>query len=169
VLGPAAGGALIALTHKAAVVYAINAAATLVCLALIALVRSRQTVIPRTEMSLESLLAGFKFVYQTKIILGTITLDLFAVLLGGATALLPVYAKDILRAGPTGLGILQAALPLGSVVSAFYLAHRPPLERILPAPLIRRGRGRFGLGSVASIRVWIVPVWFLGFLRKCLF
>ncbi len=128
VLGPAAGGALIALTHNATVVYAINAVATLMCLALIALVRSRQTVIPRTEMSLESLLAGFKFVYQTKIILGTITLDLFAVLLGGATALLPVYAKDILHAGPSGLGILQAALPLGSVISAIYLAHRPPLE-----------------------------------------
>jgi len=147
VLGPAAGGALIALTHKAAVVYAINAAATLVCLALIALVRSRQTVIPRTEMSLESLLAGFKFVYQTKIILGTITLDLFAVLLGGATALLPVYAKDILRAGPTGLGILQAALPLGSVVSAFYLAHRPPLERSGRALI--RAVAAFGVATIA--------------------
>jgi MFS family permease len=129
VIGPAIGGALIALTHNAAVVYAINAVATLVCLALIALVRSRQAVVPRAEMTLASLLAGFKFVYRTKIILGTITLDLFAVLLGGATALLPVYAKDILHAGPTGLGILQAALPLGSVVSAIYLAHRPPLER----------------------------------------
>ena len=56
-------------------------------------------------------------------------LDLFAVLLGGATALLPIYAKDILQAGPNGLGILRAALPLGSVVSAIYLAHRPPLEK----------------------------------------
>src|SRR5881394_1847078 len=128
VLGPAAGGALIALTHNATVVYAINAVATLMCLALIALVRSRQTVIPRTEMSLESLLAGFKFVYQTKIILGTITLDLFAVLLGGATALLPVYAKDILQVGPSGLGVLQAALPIGSLLSSLILAHRP-LER----------------------------------------
>src|SRR5437016_11005658 len=129
VLGPAAGGALIALTHKAAVVYAINAATTLVCLTLIALVRSRQTVMAKEEMSLSSLLAGFRFVYRTKVILGTITLDLFAVFLGGATALLPVYAKDILRAGPTGLGILQAALPLGSVVSALYLAHRTPLRQ----------------------------------------
>src|SRR6266516_1301617 len=129
VIGPAAGGALIALTHKAAVVYAINAAATLVCLVLIALVRSRQAVIPRAEMSLASLLAGFKFVYQTKVILGTITLDLFAVLLGGATALLPVYAKDILHAGPNGLGLLQAALPMGSLLCAMVLAHRPPLQK----------------------------------------
>jgi len=147
VLGPAAGGALIALTHKAVVVYAINAAATLVCLALIALVRSRQAVIPRAEMSLASLLAGFKFVYQTKIILGTITLDLFAVLLGGATALLPVYAKDILQAGPTGLGILQAALPLGSVVSAFYLAHRPPLQQAGRALI--RAVAAFGVATIA--------------------
>jgi MFS family permease len=129
VIGPAVGGKLISLTQNAAMVYAINAVATLVCLALIALVRSRQAVIPRTEMSLASLLAGFKFVYRTKIILGTITLDLFAVLLGGATALLPVYAKDILRVEADGLGNLQAALPLGSVISAIYLAHRPPLQR----------------------------------------
>jgi MFS family permease len=147
VLGPAAGGALIALTHNAAVVYAINAVATLICLALIALVRSRQAVVPRAEMSLGSLLAGFKFVYQTKIILGTITLDLFAVLLGGATALLPVYAKDILKAGPTGLGILQAALPLGSVVSAFYLAHRPSLQQAGRA--LVRAVAAFGMATIA--------------------
>src|SRR5438093_3932684 len=147
VLGPAAGGALIALTHKAAVVYAINAATTLVCLTLIALVRSRQTVMAKEDMSVSSLLAGFKFVYRTKIILGTITLDLFAVLLGGATALLPVYAKDILHAGPTGLGILQAALPLGSVVSAFYLAHRPPLQQAGRALI--RAVGAFGVATIA--------------------
>jgi len=129
VLGPAAGGAVIALTHRAAVVYAINAAATLICLSLIALVRNRQAVITKEEMSLTNLLAGLKFVYRTKIILGTITLDLFAVLLGGATALLPIYAKDILQSGPNGLGILRAALPFGAVVSAIYLAHRPPLEK----------------------------------------
>ena len=57
------------------------------------------------------------------------TLDLFAVLLGGATALLPVYAKDILRAGPSGLGLLQAALPLGSFLCALILAHRRPLQK----------------------------------------
>jgi MFS family permease len=147
VLGPAAGGALISLTHKAAVVYAINAVATLICLGLIALVRSRHVVVARQEVSLTSLLAGFRFVYNTKIILGTITLDLFAVLLGGATALLPVYAKDILNSGPTGLGILQAALPLGSVVSAFYLAHRPPLQQAGRA--LMRAVTAFGLATVA--------------------
>ena len=129
VIGPAVGGGLIALTHHAAIVYAINAVATLICLGLIALVRSRQAAIVKEEMSLARILAGFKFVYGTKIIFGTITLDMFAVLLGGATALLPAYAKDILQVGPGGLGWLQAALPLGSVASAFYLTHRRPLEK----------------------------------------
>jgi len=70
------------------------------------------------------LLAGFHFVFDKPIILGTITLDLFAVLLGGATALLPVFAKDILHVGPTGLGFLEAALPVGSLGCALVLAHR---------------------------------------------
>jgi MFS family permease len=80
-------------------------------------------------MTLASLGAGFRFVFANGIIFGTITLDLFAVLLGGATALLPVYAKDILQAGPTGLGLLQAALPAGSLLCALFLAHRPPLQK----------------------------------------
>jgi MFS family permease len=128
VFGPALGGALIALTHSAAFVFAINAVATLVCFALIFPVRYRAVVLTRERMSVKSLIVGFKFVFSTKVILGTITLDMFAVLLGGATALLPVYAKDILHVGPTGLGFLQAALPMGSLLTAFILAHRPPLE-----------------------------------------
>ena len=83
----------------------------------------------KEKMTATSLIAGFKFVFASPVILGTITLDLFAVLLGGATALLPVYAKDILRAGPTGLGLLQAALPAGSLLCALVLAHRPPLQK----------------------------------------
>jgi len=129
VVGPAAGGALIALTQEAAVVYALNALAALICLVLILFVRSRRSAHARQRMTVKSLVAGFRFVYATKIVLGTITLDLFAVLLGGATALLPVYAKDILRAGPSGLGLLQAALPMGSVLSAVIIAHRPPIQR----------------------------------------
>ena len=80
-------------------------------------------------MSLKSLVAGFKFVFASRIIFGIITLDLFAVLLGGASTLLPGYAKDILHVGPEGLGLLQAALPVGSLVCALILAHRPPMER----------------------------------------
>ena len=130
VLGPAVGGAVIALTHHAAPVYAANAAAALICLLLISLVRQRHVVAVKEKMTLAS--AGVQAsgsCSPAAIILGTITLDMFAVLLGGATALLPVYAKDILHAGPTGLGLLQAALPAGSLLCALFLAHRPPLQK----------------------------------------
>lgn len=129
VAGPAAGGALIALTGHAATVYGINAGAGFVCLALISLVRRHHKVAVKEKMTAANLAAGFKFVFASKIILATITLDLFAVLLGGATALLPVYAKDILHSGPSGLGILQAALPGGSLLCALILAHRPALQK----------------------------------------
>jgi len=137
VIGPAAGGGLIALAHRwvnahstsAAPVYAVNAAAALICLVLISFVRRSEAAAVKEPMTLGSLGAGFQFVFASPVILGTITLDLFAVLLGGATALLPVYAKDILRVGPTGLGVLQAALPAGSLLCALVLAHRPPLQK----------------------------------------
>jgi MFS family permease len=147
VAGPAAGGAVIALTHHAAPVYAFNAAAALICLTLISFVRRRHTVAVKEKMSARSLVVGFKFVFASRIILGTITLDLFAVLLGGATALLPVYAKDILKAGPIGLGFLQAALPAGSLLCALILAHRPPLQKAGRAMLL--AVAGFGLATIA--------------------
>jgi MFS family permease len=97
--------------------------------ALITLVRQDHAVATREKITLTSLIAGFRFVFASPIIVGTITLDLFAVLLGGATSLLPIYAKDILAVGPGGLGILQAALPLGSLLCALILAHRRPLQK----------------------------------------
>ena len=78
---------------------------------------------------LASLFAGVHFVWRTELLLAAITLDLFAVLLGGATALLPIYAQDILHVGAVGLGWLRAAPALGAVVMALVLAHRPPLRR----------------------------------------
>jgi MFS family permease len=146
VAGPAAGGAVIALTGRAWPVYAINAAAALACLALISFVRRDHVVALKERMTTQSLVAGFKFVFASPIILGTITLDLFAVLLGGATALLPVYAKDILVVGPGGLGLLEAALPLGSLLSALILAHRPPLQKAGRALL--RAVTAFGLATI---------------------
>jgi MFS family permease len=147
VAGPAIGGALIALTHHAAPVYAFNAAAALICLTLISLVRRRHTVAVKEKMTARNLVVGFKFVFASPIILGTITLDLFAVLLGGAAALLPVYAKDILKAGPTGLGVLQAALPAGSLLCALILAHRQPLQKAGRAMLL--AVAGFGLATIA--------------------
>jgi MFS family permease len=98
-------------------------------------------------MTLQALLTGFKFVYASKIILGLITLDMFAVFLGGATALLPIYAKDILFVGPTGLGFLSAALPMGAVLCAFILNHRPPMQKAGRAMLW--AVAAFGLATIA--------------------
>jgi MFS family permease len=129
VAGPAAGGALIALTHKAVGVYIFTAVSSLLCLGLVSLVRTHSKPPPKEPFSMETLLGGFRFVFNHRIILGAITLDLFAVLFGGATALLPVYAKDILRVGPQGLGVLQAALPVGSMLCAMIMAHRAPMQK----------------------------------------
>ncbi len=129
VAGPAAGGALIALTHTAKWVYVINVVASVLCALMIALVRSHHKVVAKERISIKNVAAGLKFVYRTKIVLGSITLDMFAVLLGGASALLPVYARDILHSGPTGLGWLQAALPLGSLLMSGILVHRPPMQK----------------------------------------
>ncbi|HEX3595145.1 MAG TPA: MFS transporter, partial [Polyangiaceae bacterium] len=75
--------------------------------------------------SLRAVFAGVEYVFAKKVVLGSISLDLFAVLLGGATALLPVYARDILHVGPPGLGALRAAPGLGAAVMAILLAYRP--------------------------------------------
>ncbi|TGN07917.1 MFS transporter [Leptospira ilyithenensis] len=77
----------------------------------------------------QSLAAGLKFVWKNEIMLGAMALDMFAVLFGGAIALLPVFAKDILDVGSEGLGILRAAPSLGAFVMAYFLTHRPPLKR----------------------------------------
>lgn len=127
VLGPTAGGFVVA--HSPFLVYVINIIGALLCALLIAMVRVHHKVAAREKMSFKSIEAGLKFVYRTKVVLGSITLDLFAVLLGGASALLPVYAKDILHVGPHGFGFLQAALPAGSLLMAVILVHRPPLQK----------------------------------------
>src|SRR5947209_9297445 len=79
--------------------------------------------------ALRSLGEGISFLRRTPIMLGAITLDLFAVLFGGATTLLPIFAKDILQVGPDGLGWLRAAPAVGALCVAFLLAHRPPFRR----------------------------------------
>ena len=127
--GPVAGGLLVALTKSGALIYGLNVAASIACITLLLLVKTHHKVTSPEKMSFASVAAGLKFVHKTKVVLGSITLDLFAVLLGGATALLPVYAEDILKVGPQGLGWLRGALPLGSLVMSLILVHRPPLQR----------------------------------------
>ncbi len=129
VVGPVAGAALYAWHGSAVWVYALNVAAAAVCLTLVGMVQVHHKVAASEPISLKNVVAGLKFVYQTKVILGAITLDMFAVLLGGATALLPVYADEILHVGKSGVGWLRAALPMGSLLMSVILVHRPPLKK----------------------------------------
>jgi MFS family permease len=149
VTGPAAGGAILALTHSAATVYALNTLLTVCCVIMFTLVRTHHKPVAKQAVTMESLLGGFRFVFGHRVILGAITLDLFAVLFGGATGLLPQYAKDILKVGPQGLGLLIAALPIGSVTCAFLMAHRPPMEkagRALIVAVVVFGLATMGFG-----------------------
>ena len=129
IVGPVAAGFIIGHLHKAAPVYAFNAFAALTFCFMLSRLHHEHVAVVREKFSFATLLNGFRFVFSTRIILGMITLDMFAVLLGGATALLPIFAKDILFVGPRGLGFLQAAQPLGAICCAFFLAHRVPLQK----------------------------------------
>jgi hypothetical protein len=133
VIGPSVAGVVIWLTHGAWLVYAITVGFGLGSFALVAGVRHVHKVPPREPVSLKTLITGFQFVYKNKIILGTITLDMFAVLLGGAVTLLPIFADGIIPlhngAEGVGLGLLRAAIPIGAIVCVFILAHRPPLQK----------------------------------------
>jgi len=133
VVGPALGGLIIALSGGATLVYALDAVLAASVFGLMAGIRPREAGRIEGPPSFGSLLAGLKFVTRTELILATITLDLFAVLLGGAVALLPIFAKDILRTGPVGLGWLRAAPSIGAASMALFLTHRPPLRRAGPA------------------------------------
>jgi MFS family permease len=130
VIGPALGGLLIGAFHSATLVYALSAAGMLLFALLLLLIRAKQVHVgSRERMTLRSLADGFNFIRQTKIILAAITMDLFAVLLGGATTLLPIFAKDILHVGPEGLGWLRAAPSTGAVCMALAIAHLPPFKK----------------------------------------
>jgi MFS family permease len=151
VAGPAVSGALIAImsrhhSHPASLVYALNGVASLACFGLVGLIRREHIVAARQPLSFTHLGAGFKFVFENKIILGTITLDMFAVFLGGATSLLPIYAKDILGTGADGLGLLRAAMPIGAVMCALILTHRPPLQKAGRSML--RSVAVFGMATI---------------------
>ena len=140
VIGPALGGLIIATVGHATVVYLINAGAATIYLVLLLSIHGKYASVHGSENSHEEpsirfLLEGIAFLRRSPMIFSAITLDLFAVLFGGATTLLPIFAKDILHVGPSGLGWLQAASPLGAAAVALYLTHRPPLQRAGPTLL----------------------------------
>lgn len=129
VAGPVLAGLLIAASGEAWPVYACMAAASLgfaVCACFL-----RPRVVPRIpgRFTIRSMLGGLGYVRRERVVLGAILIDCLGVLFGGATALLPVFARDILSVGPEGLGALRAAPYIGAVVTAVILAHRPPFKR----------------------------------------
>jgi MFS family permease len=125
IAGPALGGFLYALGHPAAV-YSVCIAGFLIAAVVVTRLGGRRfKPNPSLASRLERVAEGVRFVRSRPVILGAISLDLFAVLLGGATALLPIYARDILHVGPQGLGLLRSAPAVGSFTSAFILTHRP--------------------------------------------
>lgn len=132
VVGPAIGGAIIAWQVHAA--YAFSAVTTAVFAGMLATVAVPEMARSKPGRMVQQVVEGIRFVWRQKLILGTVSLDMFAVLLGGAVYLLPVFARDIIAA-PAGLapeqvlGLLRAAPALGSVTMALLLAYRPPLQR----------------------------------------
>jgi MFS family permease len=123
IVGPVAGGLIYGIAAEASYGTAVvmMAAAALLILTIPRPAQHTETVQP----TLSSLFDGFRYIWREKIVLGAISLDLFAVLLGGATALLPVYARDILELGPWGLGLLRAAPGVGAIAVAMWLAGHP--------------------------------------------
>jgi MFS family permease len=120
-----------------AVVYVMNACAAAAFFAFLWFAKPRPMARDSDPLTFHSLMAGVRFVFSQKVMLAAISLDLFAVLLGGATALLPVYAsKEFLNVGPVGMGWMEAAPALGAVLMALWIAHRPPFERAGAAMLL---------------------------------
>jgi len=136
VIGPALGGVGIGFWKDAAYVYLSDALFSVAVLACLVALRARNRPVGGGVWSWESLLAGVRFVRESTLIKATISLDMFAVLLGGAVTLLPIYAKDILRVGPAGLGWLRAAPAVGALVMALILTHRPPFRHAGPTLLV---------------------------------
>jgi len=128
IIGPGLAGLLVAYVEGVTLNYLCAALAALVYLTLVALMRGRQLALSRKAATLESLKEGLRFIRSAKEILAAITLDLFAVLFGGAVTLLPVYATDILKVGPKGLGVLQAAPSIGALLMAVALAYLPAFK-----------------------------------------
>jgi MFS family permease len=146
IAGPAIGGITYAIFRGPIEVYVIAVAASIVALAMTMRIKTRPAVRPKEPVNLRTVLAGFRFIWKKKLVLGSISLDMFAVLLGGAVALLPVYAREILHTGPWGLGLLRSAPGVGAAVMAIVVAHRP----------IRRRAGLTMLFCVAGFGVFTI-------------
>jgi MFS family permease len=165
ILGPSFGGIVYAAFHGPSAVYRI--ALVTAALATISSFRIKPEVKarPREPMTLKTVFRGLDYIWSKKLILGAISLDLFAVLLGGAVALLPVYAREILHTGPWGLGLLRTAPGAGAAVMAVVLAHRPLRGKSGPTLLWTvAGFGIFTIifGISRSLTLSLIALFLLG-------
>jgi len=165
ILGPSLGGILYALFRGPSAVYAAATVTALGALISTFLIRTRPQARRREPTTLKTVFAGLHFIWRQKLILGAILLDLFAVLLGGAVALLPVYAREILHTGPWGLGLLRTAPGVGAAVMAVALAHRPLRGR--SGPILLWSVAGFGVctilfGVSTSLVLSLISLIFLG-------
>jgi MFS family permease len=165
ILGPSLGGILYALFRGPSAVYAAAVLTAVGALVSTFRIRTRPQARRREPMTAKTVFAGLHFIWREKLILGAISLDLFAVLLGGAVALLPVYAREILHTGPWGLGLLRTAPGVGAAVMAVALAHRPLRGRA--GPTLLWSVAGFGIctilfGVSTSLVLSLVSLIFLG-------
>ena len=163
--GPAAAGFLIAAVNGAQLAFAFGLAAHLGFVAVLWSLPALPAAMTGKRQGFSDLLVGLRFVFRTKVFLAAITLDLFAVLLGGAVALLPVYAKDVLHVGPVGLGWLRAAPALGALATALLQTRLPPWKR--PGQVLLFTVAGFGVATVVfglSTVMWLsfVALFFTG-------
>jgi len=162
--GPAVGGILFtlplagvaAMWNGAPIVYGFTLVMLLGFIVLVSMIRAKMVVTEKKAFSVKTVLAGLEYVWRAKLLLGSISLDLFAVLLGGATALLPIFATDILHAGPRGLGMLRAMPSVGALVVSLTMVVRPIKRRA--GWLMLTCVGVFGAATVVfglSKSIWL--------------
>jgi MFS family permease len=128
IVGPAVAGLYVAFVGNVTFIYVFGAFGAITFTILLSMIKGRQLPLAAKSATWSSLTEGFKFMRDTKVILAAITLDMFAVLFGGAVALLPIYATDILHVGPQGMGVMRAAPSIGAILTAFLIAHLPPMK-----------------------------------------
>jgi MFS family permease len=171
--GPAVGGLLFTIVFTGAmakwtgapIVYAMTLITMVAFVLLVSTLRPRKEVTEKKGFSIQTMMDGARYVSQAKLLLGSISLDMFAVLLGGAVSLMPIFAQDILHAGPRGLGILRAAPAIGALCTSVTLARRPIKHHAGKLMLV--AVGIFGVATVVfglskSLPLSLVALFFIG-------
>ena len=156
IFGPVAGGLLYGISGPTA--YMTAAVIFLIAAILIFSISKPEQALEKSATSLQTLLGGFSYIWKQKIVLGAISLDLFAILLGGAVALMPIYAKDILELGPTGLGLLRAAPGIGAVIMIGWLTTFPVKDHagiilFVTVALFGLTTAVFGVSTIAWVSI----------------